>query len=263
MPLAELQARFATAVSADEGAADPLLLARIRGDGIDATTRLDVYRRNVRGNFVAVMEAEFPAIRALGGDDWFAAQARAFMREHPSRGGDLHDIGAPFAAFLAHRLAATPYGWFADVAALEWAWQESLVAADADTRLDVGALAAFDPRQAAAIRLRPHPALRVIASRWPVFRIWNAHRAPADVAAAPIDLHAGGEAVILRRSGQGCEARLVDAATCVWLRALVDGATLGSAWDRAIAVDAQFDLSHALADAVALGLFVGFDACAQ
>ena len=42
--------------------------------------------------------------------------------------GDLHHVGAPFAAFLREQFADTGYLYLADVAALEWAYQECLVA---------------------------------------------------------------------------------------------------------------------------------------
>lgn len=269
MPLAELQARFAAALRADPGAPpDAALRGRLRDDGIDCGERLAVYRRNVHGNFHKVLALEFPAIQRLGGADWFEGLALEFMREHPSRSGDLHGIGAPFAGFLAQRLAGTRYAWFADVAALEWAWQECLVAPDPSTTLDVAALAGVGAGRAAQLRLQPHPALRLVESRWPVFSLWSAHReaasdAPAagadgDGNAAPLDLDAGGEAVIVRRRDEGAEARCCSVAQLAWLRALASGAPLGAAWDQALGIEPQFDVSRALAEAVALGLFVGF-----
>lgn len=272
MPLAELQARFAAALRADPGAPpDAVLRERLREDGIAAAERLAIYRRNVQGNFRKVLALEFPAIRRLGGEDWFEGLALEFMREHPSRSGDLHGIGAPFAGFLAQRLAGTRYAWFGDVAALEWAWQECLVAPDPATTLDVTALAGVGAERAARLRLLPHPALRLVESRWPVFSIWSAHRdadgiragevgagGERDDGATPIDLDAGGEAVLLRRLDEGAEARRCSHAQCTWLQALASGAPLGEAWDRATGMEPRFDVSTALAEAVALGLFVGF-----
>ena len=264
--LAELQKRFAAALRADADAAvDPLLLAQLRDDGIAPARRLALYRRNVHGNFLKVLALEFPAIRRLGGLDWFDHIGLEFMREHPSRSGDLHGIGAPFAAFLARRLAGTAHAWFADVAALEWAWQECLVAAEPQGSLDVAALAGVDAARAADLRFEPHPALRLIESRWPVFTIWQANRGDEGDGEtahrdARIDLDSGGEAVLLRR----CDRLQAEARRCGqpanvrWLRVLVGGGTLGEAWDAATAVAPDFDVARALANAVSLGLFQGF-----
>lgn len=260
--LAELQSRFAATLrAADDADPDARLVDAIRDDGIAVAQRLAVYRRNLRGNFLKVLALEFPVIERLGGADWFRQAGLAFLDAHPSQSGDLHHVGAPFAGFLARRLRGTPHEYFADVAALEWAWQECLVAADAERSLDVAALAGVDGERAAGLRFTPHPALRLVESRWPVFTIWMAQREVAGAADAPsLDLDAGGEAVLLRRSGAGAEARRIDAAYCAWLRALAAGAPLGAAWDAAAAVEPGFDVARALATAVAHDLFCGFEA---
>ena len=264
LALAELQASFAAALRADDSAAPPaVLLAAIRDDGIAVAERLAIYRRNVRGNFLKVLALEFPAIERLGGADWFRQTGLEFLAAHPSQSGDLHHLGAPFAGFLAARLGDTPYAYFADVAALEWAWQECLVAPEPTTTLDVAALAGVGAERAARLRFAPHPALRLVESRWPVFTIWLAQRAAADSAAtatSTIDLDLGGEAVLLRRSGAGAEARRIDAASGAWLRALVAGEPLGAALDAATARDPAFDVARALATAVAQDLLCGFEA---
>jgi hypothetical protein len=264
--LADLQARFAAALRADADAPlDPALRGAIRAGDLDPAERLDLYRRNLRGNFLKVLGLEFPAIHRLGGEDWFRQCGLAFLRAHPSRSGDLHGLGAPFPGFLAQHLQGTPHAWFADVAALEWAWQECLVAPEAVRQLDVAALAGVDAARVANLRFTMHPALRLVASRWPVFTIWNANRAEADDAAdrgaaadASIDLDAGGERIIVRRSGEGAEARTCDAAMHAWLAALASGTNFGAAWEAATAVDAGFDVARTLATAVALDLFTGF-----
>lgn len=266
LPLPELQARLAAALRADADAPhDAALLREIHEDGIDPAARLDIYRNNLRGNFLKVLALEFPAIRRLGGAEWFAQCGLEFLRAHPSVSGDLHGLGAPFPTFLAQRLQQGPHGYFADVAALEWAWQESLVAPDAARQLDVAALAGVAGARVADLRFDMHPALRLVRSRWPVFAIWNANRGEPDAGPdglraddARIDLDAGGQCVIVRRSGEGAEARCCDAATFEWLGALASGARFGAAWDRAIAVEAGFDVARTLATAVALDLFTGF-----
>jgi hypothetical protein len=274
LSLPELQARLAAALRADADAPpDAGLLREIRADGLDPAARLDIYRNNLRGNFLKVLALEFPAIRRLGGADWFAQCGLEFLRAHPSVSGDLHGLGAAFPGFLAQRLQGGAHAYFADVALLEWAWQESLVAADAATQLDVAALAGVCGARVAALRFTLHPALRLVRSRWPVFTIWNANRGEpgpgldgtaggppggtrdADV---PIDLDAGGQCVIVRRSGEGAEARRCDDATFEWLGALASGDTFGVAWDAATAVDPGFDVARTLATAVALDLFIGF-----
>ena len=112
------------------------------------------------------------------------------------------------------------------------------MAGDPAAQLDVAALAGVDGGRVAALRFTMHPALRLVRSHWPVFTIWNANRDETQDSVKddpPIDLDAGGQCVIVRRSGEGAEARCCDAATFAWLGALAAGATFGAAWDAASA----------------------------
>ena len=145
---------------------------------------------------------------------------------------------SPGSSRSVSRARATPGS--GDVAALEWAWQECLVAPDPATTLDVTALAGVGAERAARLRLLPHPALRLVESRGPCSAS-GAHRdadgiragevgagGERDDGATPIDLDAGGEAV------KGCDAstraprqRCSHAQCALAARALASGAPLG------------------------------------
>ncbi|HEX5689810.1 MAG TPA: DNA-binding domain-containing protein, partial [Roseiflexaceae bacterium] len=124
--LRETQRAFANAVLFDDPSRITDLLC---GGAFTPLERIGIYRNNSRLGFLATMEAIFPVVRQLGGDAWFASIVRRYQQRHPSRSGNLHHIGERFAEFLADELDAA-LGYFADVAALEWAYQEVLVAAD-------------------------------------------------------------------------------------------------------------------------------------
>lgn len=213
---------------------------------------IEVYRRNLRANFARVLALEFPAIECLLGSERFADVAADYQRLQPSRSGNLHDIGAGFAAYLASRFEADSLGWIADVAALEWAWEESAVAADAPTRIDLPAIAAMSLEQLWALRLAPHPALRIVRSRYPVYSIWRANlpdetgRIPALAPQFQLALDRGAESVVIERPATEVEVRPIAAAEAAWLLALVGGAPLGAALETALAVDPAFDLTGAL-----------------
>jgi hypothetical protein len=222
-----------------------------------------VYRRNLHGNFATVLALEFPAVQRLLGEASFRSLAREFQHAHPSTCGDLHRIGAPFAAWLRAQPELGALPWIADVAALEWAWEEAAVAADAVAAVDVSAFVGMDPDQQLALRARLHPALRVVQSAAPIHRIWrdNLPNATGHVAALAADyalsLDCGGEAVLVERPGQSVEVSTLMPAEAAWLEALAQGATLGTAIDRAAAADPQFDLGSVLAAALQRARIIG------
>ena len=224
---------------------------------------LEVYRRNLRANFAKVLALEFPAVEQLLGSERFSALARAFQQAEPSRGGNLHGIGAPFPVFLRRALAAEGLDWVADVAALEWAWEESAVAAECEGSLDTSRLAALEPEEQLAQRFVAHPALRIVRSNVPVLTLWRTHTADAQGRVAAADpqfrlaLDAGAEAAVIERPGWNVDVAPLPAAEAAWLATLAAGGTLGAAIDAAFEAGPDFDLGAALGAAVARRRFTG------
>jgi hypothetical protein len=214
---------------------------------------IEVYRRNLRANFAKVLALEFPAVERLLGSERFAAVAADYQQSEPSRSGNLHGIGAGFAAHLAARLEPPALRWIADVAALEWAWEESAVAGDAAMRLEAAALAGMPAERLWALQLVPHPALRIVRSRYPIHTIWRANLPDAAGRIAALEpqfqlaLDQGAESVLIERPGTEVEVSGIAAVEAAWLGALAGGASLGAALDAALALDAGFDLTAALA----------------
>lgn len=226
------------------------------GAAADLDPGLAVYRRNLRANFARVLALEFPAVVRLLGEERFAAVAAGYQRAEPSRAGDLHEIGARFAAHLGRRLEPASLRWIADVAALEWAWEEAAVAADATMRLDAGELAALPPDRLWTLRLAPHPALRIVRSAYPVHAIWRANLPDATGHVAALEpqfrlaLDQGAESVVIERPAAQVEVACVADAEAAWLEAIAQGEPLGAALEAALARDASFDLTAALATAL-------------
>lgn len=228
----------------------------IREDAIPARECIAIYANNARENFVGTLAAAFPVVRALGGDDWFRQTAQAYWRRHPSRAGNLHRVGEQFATFLQQQLGTTEYAYFADVAALEWSYQEALVAAD-HPGFDLAALGTVPPEHYGALCFTLHPSARMISSAYPILDLWRAHR-PGACESEPVDLAAGAQWLVLIRLADHVQLRAIDRAAWVLLQALSTGATLGAAAERALALSAQFDLTSALAQFIGLGVLVDF-----
>jgi hypothetical protein len=231
--------------------------ALIAASDLAPQARVAIYANNAREGFLQALAATFPVIERLAGADWFRQTGREYMRRHPSRSGNLHYVGERFAAYLDAALRDTAYAYFADVARLEWAYQEVLVAAD-HVSLDVAALSGVSPANYDSLVWRVHPALRLVASRYPLLAIWKANQPDAVDHSASISLDAGPARVLLVRRKDHVELRELSPAEFTLLTAFVRGATLGEAFELAASADADADLALTLGHVVKLQTLVDF-----
>jgi hypothetical protein len=251
--LRELQQTFARALL---GESDAPVDALIVSHGIPAAERAGIYRNNVRATFRNTMQLGFPAVARLVGAEYFRQLVDEYRQQHPSRSGNLQHVGAAFAAHLAGRFHGSPFEYLTDVAAIEWAYQEILAAPEYPP-LDLTALAAVPEADYAALRLRLHPAARVLASRFPLVRIWRANR-DETLDSTPIDLGSGGDRVLLMRRGLDVEIHRLAAAEYSFLDASARGASLVEALDAAATADPQAEPAPLLGRFASLGAIVGF-----
>jgi hypothetical protein len=214
-----------------------------------------IYRNNLREGFIKVLALEFPVIRRLVGEDYFHELGRAFLADHPSRSGNLHGIGEPFGAFLRRRFEGSPYSYLPDVAELEWAYQESLVATDA-TPFDLNALRQVPATSLASLHLALQPACRLVRSAYPIMRIWSVNQPGSDDREV-VDLQNGSDCVLVRRITDGAELRRLPPAEYQFLESLAHGSPLGDALEAAQGVDAAIDVGDVLRRCIALDIFTG------
>lgn len=250
--LRELQRSFMEGVLRENPAA---IVRMIRGNGLAPARRIGIYRNNAVEGFLKVMQATFPVLLRLSGQDWFRQTAHSYMQQHPSRNGNIHYIGERFSSFLGSLLADSPYVYFADVARLEWAYQEVLVASD-HPGFAVSALAGISSDDYEALRFTTHPALRLVASRFPVLAIWKANQPNTED--TTIDLIGGACHVLIIRREDHVELRELPRGQFALLRALAEHQAFGVAATEAWAVDPDLDLAAALASIVQLRTLVDF-----
>jgi hypothetical protein len=251
--LRDLQQAFAHALTGDgQAAVEPLIVSH----GLPSAARAGIYRNNIRTTFRNTMQIGFPATARLVGAEYFCRLVEAYQDLYPSRSGNLQHVGADFVAFLAQWFGGSSFEYLTDVAAIEWAYQEILVAPE-HPPLDVGALGTIPEVDYDALRLRLHPAARLLRSRFPLARIWRANR-DETLDATPIDLGAGGDQLLLLRRGLDVEIHRLRAADYAFLDALARGVTLVGALDTAASADAHADPAPMLGHYAALGVIVGF-----
>jgi hypothetical protein len=229
--------------------AAPLPQGLVDPQGRAAPRRFDVYRNNVTLGLIRVLEAGFPATRALVGDAFFAAMAGEYARACPPQTRIMMLYGDDFADFIAQFPPAASLGYLPDVARLEQAIRLSYHAADA-MRIDPLVFATLSEADLQMLRLRFAPAVRIVASPWPILGIWAANMRGA---APP---HMAAEAVIVMRPDFDPLPSVLPHHSLETLRALIAGAKLGAALHLATG---PFDLSELLKLLLTGGAIVGIN----
>jgi hypothetical protein len=243
--LRELQEHFGRAML---DAGDAGVAVCVVGAGFDPARRLQIYRNNVRANFLATLRATYPVIERLGGADWFEQSARRYQAACPSGCGDLQYVGERYPAFLAQELGSTRFAYFADVARLELAYQEVLTAA-ASPAFSAGELCVLDPADHERVIFVPRAALRLVESPYPLLQIWNANRGAADTL---VNLDAGADSVLLVRREDHVELRSLRPQTAALLRQFLEGLAFADAAAGACADCPEIDLPRELTELLAM-----------
>lgn len=252
--LADLQRAFLSGLTGtDTTRVLPLLKP---GKGAPAAARYGVHRGNVYANARQALLAGFPVTAALGGEHWFDGLVSAYLVAHPAPSGDLHDLGAALPAFVAAQFDLTPHRYFADVAALERAYQEAMVAADQQPVASV-VLAGIASSEHPRVVLELHPGLRVIHASTRALDVWRAHQAGGPDPAS-VDPMAGPQCIACLRRPDHIELAPIASGPAALLRAFERKAPLGVAADEAIAADPDLELASALHHLFSAGYVCGF-----
>lgn len=249
--LRDLQVAFASALLGDGETG--VLLA---DNAVTDRQALSVYRNNSRAAFLDAMTACYPVLRRLTGEAYFRQMAFAYRRCYPSRVGNLFFVGCRLPEYLDREYAETEYAYFADVARLEWACQEALVAAESPA-LDRRALAAIQPHRHAELRFLLHPSVRLLRSLYPVFEIWRDNQADAEPAGV-LDLGKGGQSLLVRRADEVAEVRQLCPADFEFLSALDAGMRFTDALERTTGTGSDFDAAVSLESWVSRNVIVDF-----
>ncbi|MEX3790378.1 DUF2063 domain-containing protein [Paraburkholderia sp. BR14374] len=235
--LHDVQAAFAAAIfEQDTSHTDGLIV------GTDTSERLAVYRNNVYRNFFEALRAVYPVVECLVGERFFAHAASRYIHDTPSANGDIQCFGASFPGFLANFPPAAPLGYLPDTAALEWCMHEIFHAAD-HPALSLSQLATLTEVDCSMLRFRLHPACRLLASDFPVLKIWQMNQPDAGTDQT-VNVQAGGDLLLIRRSGFAVDVEPLGRGEFAILQALFDGASVDDAYAFALRADHDFHLGE-------------------
>ena len=217
------QSAFAAALLDPEAAVPPGI---VDPEGHPALKRFSVYRNNVALSLTRVLEAAFPTVRKLVGDDFFAAMAGVFLRANPPRSRIMMLYGDAMPGFLETFPPVTHLGYLPDVARLDQAMRESYHAADS-TPLPEAEFQRLVGADIIGLRLKLAPSTRLIRSRWPVHGIWAAN---TEAGPAPASVP---EAALVLRPAFDPRPHRLSPADGSFVQGLLDNRTLGDSLDQA------------------------------
>lgn len=239
--LSDSQSAFAAALR-EPGQAPPKPIAWHEAQA--PQKRFNVYRNNVFAGLIGVLEARYPAVQRLVGEEFFKAMARMFIDQSPLATPVLLQYGGGVPEFLSGFAPVADEPYLADVARLEWAMHRARHAADS-VPLRAGDLAALAGRDAENLRLRLAPAVSLVVSPYPVFSIWRANASP-DQCTGHMTF-AGAESVLVTRPVLAPEAVRLPEGYTEFIAALLSGETLSAAAGSACTVAPDFALNRAIA----------------
>ena len=215
----------------------------IKSNGFSAEQRLSIYRNNMLAGLTEALQAVYPVVNALLGDEFFTQIAHDYIRSRPPQSACLLTYGDNLAEFLAAypRLQALPY--LPDTARLEWACHDAYHAADGGY-LDISELARLDAASQERLVFKLHPSARLITSVYPIARIWRSHQ--EDGLTDVIRLDEGGCQLLLYRPGWNVEIADLADDDYQFLQAIASGQTLTQAVEQVIRQNPEFDVRATL-----------------
>jgi hypothetical protein len=225
-------------------------------DGLDAATRLGIYRNTCASVLSSALRLAFPAVQHLVGPVFFDGAARLFVAQAPPRSAWLDEYGAEFPDFLDRLPQAASVPYLADVARLEWHVNLVLHAPDA-APLDIARLTALGEAGPAELRFQSHPAVRLLRCEFPVDVIWRAVLERDDRTMEAVNLADGPVWLLVHRTQSGID--VVRLGECEWrfTAALFLGKSLPAALEEASCDDAHAVLALHLARGCLVDASVG------
>jgi hypothetical protein len=244
--LAEFQDAFARALAPGTVAADSAVA------GLVAQPAFAVYRNTVMKGCIDALQANFPAVARLVGEEWFRAAAAEYVAGERPKEPSLLEYGESFPSFLAGFPPAAELSYLPDVARLDRLWTEAHSAGNGTT-IGREALAGADPGTLGATVLHTHR-----AARWawfgeaPIFTIWSHNREDLPDAG---EMPWQGEGALLTRPADAVRWAAIDRSSCRFLDACSRALPLDSALEAALEADPDANLVRLVNNLLDAGAF--------
>src|ERR1700722_7572830 len=231
---------------------------------VPIATRLAIYGDGYRSRLIETLQAHYPALLALIGEESFEALGRAYVQAHDSSFASIRFYGGELDALLAALPDYASQPWLAELARFEWAMNAVFDSADGPS-IGVQALGQVPPQNWATLGFDVHPAVRRLDLAWNAPALW---RALTDAAPPPAPTAQGHPVPwLLWRNELQIFYRPLTALEAEALDAVRQGRSFGGV---CVALCAALDEEQAPARAAAFlrewvesGMIVGMHACEE
>lgn len=211
-----------------------------------------IYRNTVMKACIDALQANYPSVTRLVGEEWFRAAASLYVAKHAPQDPRMLYYGEQLPSFLAGLEPAASIVYLSDVARLDRMWSEAHASAD-EAALEPVMLAGYSAEHLGETVLYPHA-----TARWawfddhPAYTIWKKNREPTGESS---QIEWQGEGALLVRPHGKVLSHALDAAACAFLEVCKAGQPLGLAATAALSVQKNTDLGALLAMLLNAGAF--------
>lgn len=239
--LHEIQTAFAISIRDGNTLA---VASGIVADRPGAGNRLQIYQNHFTLTLIETLRSTYPVTCRLVGHDFFAQVARAYMRTSPPTGPCLFEYGGGFPQYIGSLPETRSLVYLRDVCRLEWAINVAFHAPDVPV-LQALAFADIPVAQYIDVGLAFHPSVRLVASAFPIDRIWQVNQSETEDI-EPVDLRQGGACLLVHRQQDDVGWLKLSRCEFAFLRTLTLGGSLGNAHAVALKLGGNVDVSSLL-----------------
>jgi len=224
---------------------------QVTNNNINGARRLQIYHNNIYIGLCNALSAVYPVVNRLVGDEFFKFMANAYIQQHPSRSGNLHDFGKQLPLFIKNFKPARMLVYLNDVARLEWIYHTVFHAADS-SEFEIEKLQQVREANYHKLIFTPNPASQLISSPYPILKIWLANQDShegnhdSNLQSENISLDEGETRLLVIRRHLDIEFQSLDDAEFVFLQAFYNRDNFFTACDAVTEIYPEYDISQLL-----------------
>ncbi|MEH6444174.1 MAG: DNA-binding domain-containing protein [Oceanospirillaceae bacterium] len=133
---------------------------------------MNLYRNNFYISITEYLEACFPSVKALVGEQFFSQLAKAFIIQEPLASASIELYGEKFAKFIQHCEQAKSLPYLYDIAHLDWVLDRAKSVVEY-TDFPFAQLQQVSAQEQLKIRFQLQPNTVLINARCPLLKIWH------------------------------------------------------------------------------------------